>query len=335
MRKTIAIIGATGNVGRKILDVFFERKLNEFFSLRLFASPKSVGLKLVIEETTFTVESLDSYDFKDCCVALFAVDADIAQHYVQKAIDAGAKVIDSSSYYRLNSLVPLIVPPINIDLVNSSHSLYAIANCVACPVALVLKPLHDVAIVKRVCISTYQSTSGAGKKEMDELYLQTKAYIEGSFYQGELFPRKIAFNVIPQVDKFLDDGFTYEEYKIIKEIQRILSTNIKITITTVRVPVLIGHSIAMFIELSKPFELKQIKELLAASPGIKLSENYHTPIEVEGKNDVYVGRIRLDSTVDNGLLLWATSDNLRRGAALDMVEIAEKILSSLDNRDTN
>ncbi len=223
----------------------------------------------------------------------------------------------------------MIVPPVNSNLITDQHNLFAHANCLASPVAVVLKPLHEYAITKRVIISTYQSTSGAGKGPMDELYLQTKSIYEKKPYQNKYFQRGIAFNVIPQVSNILEDGFSYEEFKIIKEIQKIISDEIKIAATSVRVPVMIGHGISLSIEFMKPFSLEGIKTILSQSPGIKISEDHFTtPIEAEGKDDVFVGRIRKDPTVHHGVLMWLVSDNLRRGAALDAVEIAEKIMNN-------
>ncbi|HSW71484.1 MAG TPA: aspartate-semialdehyde dehydrogenase, partial [Gammaproteobacteria bacterium] len=263
-----------------------------------------------------------------CRLALFATDSDLSKTYVPKALAAGAQVIDSSSAYRLNPDVPLIVPPINMQLLHPQHRLIATANCVACPLAVVLKPLHDYVKVERVLASTYQSTSGAGKGAMDELYQQTQAIYASTAYPPKHFSRRIAFNVIPQIDQFAEDGFSYEEIKIAKEVQKLISPQLKIAATSVRVPVMIGHSISLALEFAKKIELEEVKTLLANSPGIQLStQAYTTPLEAEGRDEVFVGRIRQDPTVANGLLLWLVSDNLRRGAALDAAEIAEKILA--------
>jgi aspartate-semialdehyde dehydrogenase len=326
--KEIAIIGATGNVGRKIVQLLVERKKIKPEQLRLFSSARSAGQFLDLGNQRFKVEDLATYDFKTCYLALFATDSDISKTYAPKAIQAGARVIDSSSAYRLDPNVPLIVPPVNAELITAQTTLIATSNCVACPIAVVLNPLHTYAEAKRIVISTYQSTSGAGKAAMDELYQEAKSIYSGTNFKNQHFSRPIAFNVIPQVDKFAEDGFSYEEIKITKELQKLISPQLKIAATSVRVPVMVGHSISLAIEFAKPIKLDEIKALLAVSPSVKLSEHdYSTPIEIEGKDDVYVGRIRKDPTVDHGLLLWLVSDNLRRGAALDAVEIAEKILS--------
>lgn len=327
MKTKIAVIGATGNVGRKIVELLIARQSCHPNQLRLFASPKSAGSKLRFGTTEFTIEDLAQYDFKDCSIALFATDSDISKIYVPKALEAGSKAIDSSSLYRLDPKIPLIAPPVNSHLITKQQNLYAAPNCIACPISVVLKPLHDYAVVKRVIASTYQSTSGAGKEPMDELQQQTKSLCNGEKYAPRLFPRQIAFNVIPQIDRFLEDGYSHEETKIIKEVHKIISPTIKITTTSVRVPVLIGHSISLSIEFEKSIDLKQIKDLLLKSPGIKLSENhYTTPLEAEGKDDIYVGRLRRDPTIAEGICLWMAFDNLRRGAALDTVEIAEKLI---------
>ncbi len=325
--KKIAIIGATGNVGRKIVQLILERKKINSKLLRLFSSARSAGQRLNVDDQHFMVEDLAHYDFTDCQLALFATDSDISKAYAPQALAAGARVVDSSSAYRLDPQVPLVVPPVNGQLLTSKSALIATANCVACPIAVALKPLHDYAHARRVLVSTYQSTSGAGKAAMDELYQQTKSIYFAATYQNKHFSRPIAFNVIPQIDQFSGDGFSYEEIKIAKEVQKIIAPNLKIAATSVRVPVMVGHSISMAVEFAKAIDLKEVKAILEKSPGIQLSlHDYTTPLEAEGKDQVFVGRLRRDPTVDNGLLLWLVSDNLRRGAALDAVEIAEKVV---------
>lgn len=327
-RNTLAIIGATGNVGRKIIQLILEREKCDPRRLRLFSSARSAGRKLHFGNHDYLVEDLARYDFKDCELALFATDSDISKQYVPHALAAGARVVDSSSAYRLDPAVPLIAPPVNIDQLSAQDKLIATANCVACPIAVVLKPLNDYAEITRVLVSTYQSTSGAGKAAMDELYHQTKSVYSGVAHHSKIFNRPIAFNLIPQIDQFHEDGFTGEEIKIAKEVQRLISPKLKIAATSVRVPVMIGHSISLAIEFAKPIDLADIKTLLAKCQGIRLSQDdYSTPLEIEGRDEVYVGRLRRDPTVAQGLLLWTVSDNLRRGAALDAVEIAEKILA--------
>lgn len=323
-QNTLAVIGATGNVGRKMVQLILERKKLAPQNLRLFSSTRSAGQKLHLGNQHYTVEDLAHYDFKDCRLALFATDSDISKIYAPKAIAAGARVIDSSSAYRLDPSVPLIVPPVNGKQLSAQDKLIATSNCVACPIAIVLKPLHDYAKVQRVLVSTYQSTSGAGKAAMDELYQQTKSVYSSVLHHNKIFNRPIAFNLIPQIDQFQEDGFSGEEIKIAKEVQKLISSKLKMAATSVRVPVMIGHSISLAVEFAKSIDLAEITTLLAKSPAIQLStDHYSTPLEVEGKDEVYVGRIRRDPTVENGLLLWTVSDNLRRGAALDAVEIAE------------
>lgn len=325
MKNKIAIIGATGNVGRKIIEIFLERGSVEKEQLLLFASSASAGKTLKIGNHTFEVNDAEKCPFDDCSQVLLATNSEISKKYVPLAIQAGCTVIDSSSAFRLNPQVPLIVPPVNAHLISQECPLYAIANCLASPIATVLKPLHDNFQATRVTATTYQSTSGAGKEPMDELYDQSELVLEQHLnVSSKYFPRQIAFNVVPQIDKILEDGFTYEEFKIIHEIQKVVSSEIKVLATAVRVPVRIGHSISLTIEFEKNFTIEPLQEILRESKGVALSENdYSTPIEVVGQDLVFVGRIRKDPTVQNGVVLWLVSDNLRRGAALDAVEVAE------------
>ncbi len=324
----VSIIGATGNVGRQLVELFVRRRSLDSKNLRLFASAKSAGMRLEVDGHTFSVQNIADYDFKDCYLVIFATESDVSKKYIPVALAAGAKVIDASSAYRLDPTVPLIVPPVNADLITDNHCLFAHANCLASPIAVVLKPLHEYATATRVLISTYQSVSGAGKRPMNELYEQTKHICEEKPVKTQYFPRQIAFNVIPQVSEIMEDGFSYEEFKIIKELQKIISDKIKISATAVCVPVMIGHGISLAIEFAKSINMEEVKNILSHGPGIQLSSHqYTTPLEVIGSDDIFVGRIRKDPSVKNGLLLWLVSDNLRRGAALDAVEIAEKILN--------
>lgn len=326
VKNKIAVIGATGNVGRKIIEIYHTRKSGDPQALRLFASARSKGKLLQFDHHIYSVEDIASYDFNDCYLALFATDSDISRLYIPKALEKKCVVIDSSSLYRLSPDVPLIVPPVNAHLIDSTHLLYATANCIASPLSIVLKPLHNQWEVSRVIASTYQSTSGAGKEPMDELFDTSKSFLKDEKPLTKLFPRPIAFNVIPQVDKILENGFSNEESKIMKEVQKIISPEIKISATSVRVPVAIGHSMAVSIEFKKAITLDQVYQALALSPGVLIStDHYSTPLEIAGQNEVFVGRLRRDPTVENGVLLWIVSDNLRRGAALDVVEILEKI----------
>lgn len=326
----IAIIGATGNVGRNIVEILLQRKQVNPDNIKLYASAKSAGQKLQIATWSYVIQDIADADFKDCYLALFATDSDISKHYIPKALAENVKVVDSSSAYRLDADVPLIVPPVNLHLVTADKSLYATANCLACPISVVLKPLQDYVPIHRVLVSTYQSTSGAGKLAMDELYQQTKAVYTGDVVPAQCFQRRIAFNVIPQVDKISEDGFTFEEIKIAREVQKIISPSLNIAATSVRVPVMIGHSISLAIEFSAAIKLDEVRKRLASSQGIQLSnDDYTTPVEVVGMDDVFVGRLREDKTVPHGILAWLASDNLRRGAALDVVEIAEAITHGL------
>lgn len=328
MNKPIAIIGATGNVGRKLVELILQRQLIDSKRLKLFASAKSKGSQLTIQEYPFFIEDIADYDFQGCKLALFATGSDVSTCYVPIALSQGAKVIDASSAYRLNPEIPLIVPPVNLDLIAPNHNLIAHANCLASPIAVALYPLHQQFKAKRVIVSTYQSVSGAGKASMDELYQETKSVYEGRSFENRHFQRPMAFNLIPQVSEILNDGLSYEEFKIIRELQKIISSDIQIAATSVRVPVMVGHGIALAIEFERSISVEDALAVLSTSKGIEISpNNYTTPREAEGKNSVFVGRIRKDSTVESGLLLWLVSDNLRRGAALDAVEIAERMLT--------
>ncbi len=328
MNGKIAIIGATGNVGRKIVELFLQRESINPDDLLLFASAKSAGKTVQFGKYKYQISDTSACNFNECALVLFATDSDISRQYAPTALKAGCRVIDSSSAYRLDPNVPLIVSPVNAGLIQANIFLYAVANCLASPISVVLKPLHDKWTATRVIASTYQSTSGAGKEPMDELFDQTQRRLKGEEVKSQHFPRQIAFNIIPQVDKILDDGFSYEEFKIMREIQKIISSEIKVMATAVRVPVGIGHSVSLSIEFKQKINLEEAYRTLASGPGIAISpHHYSTPAEVEGQDQVFVGRIRKDPSVENGLSLWIVSDNLRRGAALDAVEVAEKVLA--------
>jgi len=324
----IAIIGATGNVGRKVVGLLLQRDLAKPTQLRLFASPKSAGKTLCIENHAFSVEATHEALFKESQICIFNTENEVSSEYIPLALAAGAYVIDSSSHYRLHADVPLIIPPVNRHLISKDKKLYAHANCLASPIATVLAPLEKAFGVKRVNAVTYQSTSGAGKNAMDECWLETKSVIHEKAYERSHFKRQIAFNIIPQVGDLREDGNTSEEYKISQEVRKVVGNDILITSTAVRVPVMIGHSIALNLELRSSFELSAIIEALKKADSVKLSEDhYSTPIEVEGSDEVWVGRLRKDQTIENGLHLWLCSDNLRRGAAVDTVEILSSILA--------
>lgn len=328
----ITIIGATGNVGREVVAALIRKKLAAPESLRLTGSSNSVGQTLMIEDHCFVVQKTNRDAFKGSAICLFNTNADLSCEFIPMALEEGAYVVDSSSHYRLDDQAKLIIPPVNLDTISTQQKLYAHANCLASPIATVLHPLDKKWGVRRVNAVTYQSTSGAGKGPMDELWNETKSVIEKTPFTRHYFSRPIAFNILPQVDKILEDGFTYEEFKIIREVQRVVNPAIAITATAVRVPVMIGHSIALSVELEKHYELTELISLLEDSPSVQISKNdYHTPVEVVGKDDVFVGRIRRDPTIENGLHLWLCSDNLRRGAATDAVEIVEALIKKIDN----
>lgn len=330
----IGIIGATGNVGRNITELIIKRNLFPKEQIRLFASAASAGKIIDVNNTKFIVEDAAKSDFNDCQIAILATDSDISKKYIPQLLEKNIWIIDSSSLYRLNVDTPLIVAPVNKQLVSINTSrLYAIANCVASPIALTLAPLHKYSSIKRVVVTTFQSTSGAGKGPMDELYNETRSKFEEKNYPRKYFKHPIAFNIIPQIDKFLEDGSTFEEFKITHEVQKILQVDFPINVTAVRVPVFIGHSASIAIEFNNEINLEEIFTVLGEGTNLKISNNnYSTPIEVVGSDDVYIGRIRRDNTVANGINLWICSDNLHRGAATDAVEVAEEIVKQLNAR---
>ena len=302
----IALFGATGNVGRRIAEQLLEKGIASSITLDLYASPSSKGKLFMTSRGPFIIHSPEDCNFKDYGLCLFATDSDISRCYVPKALAAGCIVVDSSSAYRMDPDTPLIVVPVNGDKIDlSHHRLYSCPNCIASPLSLVLAPLQRQYGIKRVSVTTYQSTSGAGKDPMDELMVETNQLLQGKTHERRHFLRQIAFNVIPQVDKIREDGFTSEEHKIICEVQKILGSSFPVTATSVRVPVLIGHSISAEIECIHPFDLHQATALLAASPCVEISKN---------------------PTLPHGLQLWLCSDNLRRGAATDAVEAAATLI---------
>ncbi|CAL7962472.1 Aspartate-semialdehyde dehydrogenase [Alphaproteobacteria bacterium] len=326
----IAVIGATGNVGRKVVGMLLERELAYPNNLKLYASPRSAGQTLTIDNRNFLIHNTEQTDFANIDICIFNTEGNISEKFVPKALNAGAYVIDSSSYYRLHPEVPLIVPPVNKMLINSRQKIYAHANCLASPIATVIGPLHKYHKIHRVNAVTYQSTSGAGKVAADECWAETCSIVQKMPYERKHFKRQIALNVIPQVGAIRDDSLTSEEYKIIYEIKKIIDQNIAITATAVRVPVLIGHSIALSIEFERTFVVQDIIRILQHAPSVQLSNNdYATPVEVVDSDDVFVGRVRRDTSVESGLHLWLCSDNLRRGAATDAVEITEALLMSI------
>ena len=328
----IAIVGATGNVGRKTLEVLQQKNLN-IDNLYLVASPNSVGKQLEFNGKKYSIENLETYDFSKAKITFFAAGGKISEQYAEKAAKH-TTVIDNSSYFRMDPDVPLIVPQVNAkDIQNMKKNIIANPNCSTAQLVLVLKPLHDLFRIKRVIVSTYQSVSGGGKAPMDELLQQTKMYLENKEIKSKNFTKQIAFNIIPHIDDFSEDGYTKEELKMTNETKKILDARIELSATCVRIPVLVSHSESVNIEFEQEFSLEKIKDVLNNAPGcsvIDKRENggYVTPIEATGKNETFISRIREDKTKKNCLNLWIVSDNLLRGAALNSVEIAEVIINN-------
>ena len=328
----IAIVGATGNVGRKTLEVLQQKNLN-IDNLYLVASPNSAGKQLEFNGKKYSIENLENYDFSKAKITFFAAGGKISKQYAEKAAKH-TTVIDNSSYFRMDPDVPLIVPQVNAkDIQNMKKNIIANPNCSTAQLVLVLKPLHDLFRIKRVIVSTYQSVSGGGKAPMDELLQQTKMYLENKEIKSKNFTKQIAFNIIPHIDDFSEDGYTKEELKMTNETKKILDARIELSATCVRIPVLVSHSESVNIEFEQEFSLEKIKDVLNNAPGcsvIDKRENggYVTPIEATGKNETFISRIREDKTKKNCLNLWIVSDNLLRGAALNSVEIAEVIINN-------
>ena len=326
----VVVAGATGNVGREMLNILAEREfpVDEIAAL---ASRKSLGTEVSFGDKTIKTKDLDTFDFTGWDIALFAVGSEATKVYAPKAAAAGCVVIDNSSLYRYDPAIPLVVPEVNAAAVDNYKNKMIIANpnCSTAQMVVALKPLHDRARIKRVVVSTYQSVSGAGKDGMDELWNQTKAvYNPVDDVPPKKFSKQIAFNVIPHIDVFLDDGSTKEEWKMVAETKKILDPAIKVTATCVRVPVFVGHSESINIEFEEPLDWQEAQDILREAPGVMLVDKreaggYVTPIECVGEYATYISRVREDSTIENGLNLWCVSDNLRKGAALNAVQIAE------------
>jgi len=327
----VVVAGATGNVGREMLNILAERQF-PLDDIAVVASARSTGDMIEFGETDrkLKVQNIEHFDPKGWDIALFAIGADATKVYAPKFAEAGCTVIDNSSLYRMDPDVPLIVPEVNPEAINlySRKNIIANPNCSTAQLVVALKPLHDAAKIKRVVVATYQSVSGAGKQGMDELFEQSRNIFVGDQAEPKKFTKQIAFNVIPHIDKFLDDGSTKEEWKMVVETKKILDPAVKVTATCVRVPVFVGHSEAVNIEFENEISAKQAQEILREAPGVMLVDKredggYVTPIECVGDYATYVSRVREDSTVENGLSLWCVSDNLRKGAALNAVQIAE------------
>ncbi|MBL3551778.1 aspartate-semialdehyde dehydrogenase [Rhodovulum sulfidophilum] len=326
----VAVVGATGNVGREMLNILAEREfpVDEIAAL---ASRRSLGTECSFGDKIVKTQDLATFDFTGWDIALFAIGSDATKEYAPKAAKAGCIVIDNSSLYRYDPDVPLIVPEVNADAIEgySKKNIIANPNCSTAQMVVALKPLHDRAKIKRVVVSTYQSVSGSGKEAMDELWNQTKGmYVPGQEVAPSVYPKQIAFNVIPHIDVFLDDGSTKEEWKMVAETKKIVDTAIKVTATCVRVPVFVGHAEAINIEFEEFLDEDEARDILREAPGIMVVDKredggYVTPAECVGDFATFISRIRQDSTIENGLNLWCVSDNLRKGAALNAVQIAE------------
>jgi len=327
----IAVVGATGNVGREILNVLAERQfpLDEVAAV---ASARSTGTVIDFGDSgqELKVQNLEHFDFSGWDIALFAAGSEVSKVYAPISAAAGCTVIDNSSLYRMDPDVPLIVPEVNADAISGYRKKNIIANpnCSTAQLVVALKPLHDAATIKRVVVATYQSVSGTGKSGMDELFEQSRNIFVGDPTEPKVYPKQIAFNVIPQAGDFLDDGSTTEEWKLVVETKKILDPKIKVSATCVRVPVFVGHSEAVNIEFEHEISAAQAQRILRESPGVMLIDKreaggYVTPVECVGDYATFVSRVREDPTVDNGLSLWVVSDNLRKGAALNAVQIAE------------
>jgi aspartate-semialdehyde dehydrogenase len=332
MSYKVAVVGATGNVGREMLSVLSERQfpVSEVVAL---ASTKSIGTEVSFGDATLKVKALDYYDFKGTQLVLMSAGGAVSKEWSPKIAAAGAIVIDNSSQWRMDRDVPLVVPEVNASALDGiKKGIIANPNCSTAQLVVALKPLHDEAKIKRVVVATYQSVSGAGKAAMDELFRQTRAVFVADPIEAVKFTKQIAFNVIPHIDKFLDDGYTKEEWKMMVEVQKILDPDIQVNVTCVRVPVFIGHSEAVSIEFAKPITAQRARAILREAPGCLVIDKhedggYITPIEAAGEDATYISRIRRDGTVENGLCMWVVSDNLRKGAALNAVQIAECLIN--------
>ena len=329
----VAVAGATGNVGREMLDILAERRfpVGEVVAL---ASQRSLGTEVSFGDKILKCKVLEHYDFSDTDICLMSAGGEVSKVWSPKIGAQGCVVIDNSSVWRMDPDVPLVVPEVNADAVRgfAKKNIIANPNCSTAQLVVALKPLHDFAKIKRVVVSTYQSVSGAGKEAMDELFSQTKSIFVSDSVESKKFPKRIAFNVIPQIDVFMEDGFTKEEWKMMAETKKILDPKILLTATCVRVPVFIGHSEAVNVEFERPISADQAREILRNAPGVLVVDRretggYITPHEAAGEDATYISRIREDATVENGLAFWCVSDNLRKGAALNAIQIAEVLVN--------
>jgi aspartate-semialdehyde dehydrogenase len=333
MSYNVAVVGATGNVGREMLEILAEREFpaDEVVAL---ASRRSQGVEVSYGDRTLKIKALEHYDFSATDICLMSAGSTISKEWSPKIAAAGAVVIDNSSCWRYDSDVPLIVPEVNADAIAGfrKRGIIANPNCSTAQLVVALKPLHDRAKIKRVVVATYQSVSGAGKEAMDELFAQTKSVFQLDEVEAKKFPKRIAFNLIPQIDVFMEDGFTKEEWKMVVETKKILDPKVKLVATCVRVPVFIGHSEAVTIEFENPITADEARDILRNAPGCIVVDKhepggYVTPYEATGEDAAYISRIREDATVENGLAMWIVSDNLRKGAALNTIQIAECLIN--------
>ncbi len=329
----VAVVGATGNVGREMLDILAERRFpaDEVVAL---ASIRSLNTEVSFGDKTLKCKALENYDFTGTDICLMSAGGSVSKEWSPKIAAQGAVVIDNSSTWRMDPDVPLVVPEVNAHALDgfAKKNIVANPNCSTAQLVVALKPLHDHAKITRVVVSTYQSVSGAGKEAMDELFAQTRAIFVSDPVSTNKFPKRIAFNVIPEIDVFMEDGYTKEEWKMVVETKKILDPKIKLTATCVRVPVFIGHSEAVNIEFENPISADEARDILREAPGCLVIDKrekggYITPHEAAGEDATYISRIREDPTVDNGLVLWCVSDNLRKGAALNAIQIAEAMVN--------
>ncbi len=331
----VAVVGATGNVGREVLQIMSERNFpaDEVVAL---ASPRSEGREISYgEDKTLIVQNLETYDFTGTDIVLSSPGASVSKIYSPKAAAAGAVVIDNTSYFRMEPDVPLVVPEVNADAIKGykKRGIIANPNCSTIQMLVALKPLHDFANIQRVVVSTYQSVSGAGKEAMDELFNQTKGVFKNQKASDnqKKFTKQIAFNVIPHIDVFMDDGYTKEEWKMAAETKKIMDPAVQVTATAVRAPLFLSHAESINIECEKPISPEQARKILREAPGVAVVDKredggYVTPVEAAGEDLTYVSRIRKDPTVENGLALWVVSDNIRKGAALNTIQIGEELI---------
>lgn len=330
----VAVVGATGNVGREMMTVLTERRfpVDEVYAI---ASRRSLGTEVSFGDKTLKCQDLEQFDFSKADICLMSAGSAVAKEWGPRIGAKGCIVIDNSSCWRYDQDVPLVVPEVNAEAVRgfAKKNIIANPNCSTAQMVVALKPIHDVATIKRVVVSTYQSVSGAGKEAMDELWMQTKGkYVPGQDVAPKKFPKQIAFNCIPHIDVFMEDGYTKEEWKMLAETKKILDPKIKVTATCVRVPVFVGHSESVNIELERPLSPEAAREILRNAPGILVVDKrepggYATPVDAAGEFATFVSRIREDATVENGLAMWIVSDNLLKGAALNAVQIAETLAS--------